>query len=67
MTDIERKELETQRAYAVRQYECSKASAALMTAKGDDRSLEYAGNHIRAMRDANDCIDDLTRRLEGLK
>jgi hypothetical protein len=67
MTDIERKELETRRQYAIRQFACSQASAALMTAKGDERSLRYAENHIRAMRECNDCIDDLTRRLEGLK
>ncbi len=64
MTDLERKE---RRQYAIRQFACSQASAALMTAKGDDRSLGYAENHIRTMRDINDCIDDLTRRLEGLK
>jgi hypothetical protein len=35
--------------------------------KATCKSLRYAENHIRAMRECNDCIDDLTRQLEGLK
>lgn len=67
MTDIERKELETRRAYALRQFEGSKAHATVYIARGDARSLEYAENHIRNMWEINDTIDYLTRRLEGLE
>ena len=66
MLDMERKELEARRAYALRQFECTKLHAALRVAQGDERSLMYAENHLRNMHDLNDTIDDLTRKLEGL-